>query len=152
MELNHPEELPDEDSKRFGIKSGKGRLIAEPGSDASVLLHDLEIVLEAKQLSRKSAACRRPSLHVGALWGIIDPKRLNGGFNAQPPGNWTPIKVFIGEGEQEGEVFMNMNPILKKGQFSIKDEEYGDAVLARLAEVLSKNSELNAPKTAASRP
>jgi hypothetical protein len=31
---------------------------------------------------------------------------------------------------------MNMNPILKKGQFSTKDEEYGDAVLARLAEVL----------------
>jgi len=54
--------------------------------------------------------------------------------------------------EQEGEVFMNMNPMVKKGQFSIKDDEYGDAALARLAEVLSKNSELNAPKTAASRP
>jgi hypothetical protein len=46
------------------------------------------------------------------------------------------MKIFIGEGEQEGEVFLNLNPVLKKGQFSIKDPDYGGIVLARLAEVL----------------
>jgi len=27
----------------------------------------------------------------------------------------TPIKIFIGEGEQEGEVFVNFNPAIGKG-------------------------------------
>jgi hypothetical protein len=54
----------------------------------------------------------------------------------QPRGNWTPMKIFIGEREQEGEVFLNLNPVLQKGQFSIKDPDYGGIVLARLAEVL----------------
>lgn len=60
----------------------------------------------------------------------------SGGFNAAPPGNWTAIKVFIGEGEQEAEVFLNINVVIKKGQFSIKDAEYGDLVLTQLAKVL----------------
>jgi hypothetical protein len=46
------------------------------------------------------------------------------------------LKIFLGEGEGEGEVFLNLNPVLKKGQFSIKDPEYGDIVLAQLASVL----------------
>jgi hypothetical protein len=61
---------------------------------------------------------------------------VNGGFNVAPPGNWTAIKIFIGEGEQESEVFLNINPVIKKGQFSIKDADYGDLVLAQLAKVL----------------
>jgi len=46
------------------------------------------------------------------------------------------MKLFIGEGDQEGEVFLNTNLVIKKGQFSIKDPDYGDAVLAQLARVL----------------
>jgi len=46
------------------------------------------------------------------------------------------MKIFIGEGDDEGQVFVNTNPVMRKGQFSIKDEEYGDIVLARLATVL----------------
>jgi hypothetical protein len=46
------------------------------------------------------------------------------------------MKIFIGEGDQEGDVFLNLNPVIKKGQFSIKDPDYGDIVLARLAQVL----------------
>lgn len=59
-----------------------------------------------------------------------------GGFNASPPGNWIAIKIFIGEGEQEAEVFLNFNTIIGKGQFSIKDPDYGDLVLKKLATVL----------------
>src|SRR5690348_9251660 len=61
----------------------------------------------------------------------------NGGFNVEAPGNWTAIKIFIGDGEQEAEVFLNIKPVIRKGQFSIKDPEYGDLVLAQLAKVLS---------------
>ena len=46
------------------------------------------------------------------------------------------MKIFIGEGEQESEVFVNLNPAIGKGQFSIKDADYGDKVLKQLATVL----------------
>jgi hypothetical protein len=46
------------------------------------------------------------------------------------------MKIFIGKGDQEGQVFLNLNPVSSGGQFSIKDSEYGDIVAARLAEVL----------------
>ena len=60
----------------------------------------------------------------------------NGGFNAGLPGGWSAIKLFIGEGEHEGQVFVNVNPTIGKGQFSIKDPDYGDIVLKQLAGVL----------------
>jgi hypothetical protein len=44
----------------------------------------------------------------------------------EPPGNWTAIKVFIGEGEQEAELFLNINEVSRKRQFSIKNPDYGD--------------------------
>ena len=59
-----------------------------------------------------------------------------GGFGAKPPGNWTAIKIFLGAGDQEGEVFLNLNPKIGKGQFSMKDAEYGELVLTELAKVL----------------
>jgi len=46
------------------------------------------------------------------------------------------MKIFIGKGDQEGQVFLNLNPVSGSGPFSIKDPEYGDIVVARLAEVL----------------
>ncbi len=45
------------------------------------------------------------------------------------------MKIFIGEND-EGQVFLNINPDLRKGEFSIKDSEYGNFVLAQLARVL----------------
>jgi hypothetical protein len=45
------------------------------------------------------------------------------------------MKIFIGE-NGEGEVFLNFSLATKTGQFSIKDPDYGDFVLAKLATVL----------------
>ena len=59
-----------------------------------------------------------------------------GGFNTTPPGNWTALKLFLGQGEQESELFLNINIETKKGQFSMKDPDYGDLALAELAKVL----------------
>jgi hypothetical protein len=69
-------------------------------------------------------------------FGENQSRSLDGGFFTKPPGNWRPGKIFIGHGEQEGEVFLNINPVLKMGEFSIKDPDYGDVVLAQLASVL----------------
>lgn len=129
--------MSDEEPRKFGIniESGKGRLIAEPGSDASLLLIDLKKALEAKTLpSRVQRVAAVPFTYVS--FGNNQSQALGGGFNAKPAGHWTPMKIFIGEGKQEGQVFVNLNPVIKKGQFSIKDPDYGDIILAQLAGVL----------------
>ena len=117
------------------ITFGEGRIAAEPGSDASVLLTDLKKAREAKQVP-KSVERMESLPFTFATIGENLSQAPAGGFNAKPPGNWTATKIFIGQGEQEGEVFLNINAAIKKGQFSIKDADYGDIVLSQLARVL----------------
>jgi hypothetical protein len=135
IELGPSKPLEDKESKDFDIQQGEGRFLAEPGSDANVLLGDLKNALEAKKFPAKVQRARDLPFVFVSL-GQNQSQDAGGGFNDQPPGHWTPIKLFIGEGEQEGEVFLNLNPVIKKGQFSIKDSEYGEIVLAHLARVL----------------
>src|SRR5215472_235317 len=135
IELSQSVPLDDKESREFNVESGKGRLIAEPGSDASVLLADLKKALVAKTMPTKVQ--RTNSLPFEFVsFGKNQSQAAGGGFNAKPPANWTPMKLFINEGHLEGEVFLNLNPVINKGQFSIKDEEYGDMELAQLARVL----------------
>ena len=123
------------DSKDFPMRVGEGRFVAERGSDASVLLLDLKNALEAKSLPSKVQRLESlPFTFVNI--GEDLSQAAGGGFNASPPGNWTAMKLFIGEGDQEAQVFLNLNPVIGKGQFSIKDSDYGDLVLAQLAKVL----------------
>ena len=135
IELSKARSVDDKESRSFDIKSGRGRFVAEPGSDASALLKELRTALEAKSLPAK---VRRVSTlpFTFVTFGQHESQASDGGFSSNPPGNWAPMKIFIGEGEQEGEVFLNLNPVLSKGQFSIKDPDYGDIVLRQLASVL----------------
>ena len=123
------------DSEMFPVESGKGRFLAEPESDASVLLLDLQKALEAKAVPPK---VRRAKSLPFTFVNIGDnlSQAPGGGFDAKPSGGWSVIKIFIGEGQQETEVFVNLNREIAKGQFSIKDPEYGDRVLKQLATVL----------------
>jgi hypothetical protein len=119
----------------FSLKLGEGRLIPEPGSDSSVLLVDLKKALQAK-------TAHQPSLEKASIpftyanIGDDLSQAAGGGFNARPKGNWTALKLFFGEGDQEAEVFLNINAKIKKAQFSMKDPDYGDLVLDQLAKVL----------------
>jgi hypothetical protein len=63
-----------------------------------------------------------------------DGSVVAGEFSPDPPGNWIVTKVFVASGE--GEFYLNLNPIEKKGEISMKDPEYGDIVLKELAKVL----------------
>jgi hypothetical protein len=92
------------DDKVLDMKSGEGKFIPEPGSDSSVLLADLKEALEAKALPAK---VQRAS---GLRFTFVsfepnESQAPGGGFALQPRGNWTPMKIFIGEGEQEGKFF-----------------------------------------------
>jgi hypothetical protein len=44
------------------------------------------------------------------------------------------MKLFFGD--DQGEVYLNFSPMLNKAEFSIKDPDYGDFVIAELAKVL----------------
>jgi hypothetical protein len=135
IELGAPNPLNDRESRKFDIQQGEGKFVSVPGSDASVLLADLKKSLEAKTLPVKVKRLSNLSF-VFITLGMNESQAPGGGFNDQPRGNWTTMKIFIGEGEQEGDLFLNLNPVIKKGQFSIKDPDYGDIVLTHLARVL----------------
>lgn len=135
IEFGPTRKIDSKDHNDFPMGVGKGKFVAEPGSDASVLLANLQKALEAKSLPGKVQ--RVPALPFEFV-NIGDnlSQAADGGFNSTPPGGWTALKIFIGEGEQEGEVFVNFNLAMRKGQFSIKDPDYGDLVLKQLATVL----------------
>jgi hypothetical protein len=123
------------DSKDFPIKVGEGRFVAEPGSDARGLLFDLKKALEAKALPSKVQRLESlPFTFVNI--GEHLSQAASGGFNVELPGNWTAIKNLHRRGRARAEVFININPVIGKGQFAIKDPDYGDLVLAQLAKVL----------------
>ena len=109
--------------------------MAIDGSDASVLLADLKQALEAKTIPTAPPRVKSlPFTFVNLGDGLSQIS--GGGFDANPPGNWTAMKIFMGEGAQESEVFLNINPVIKKGQFAIKDQDYGDLAISELAKVL----------------
>lgn len=54
LEFGEPTAMEDRVSKHFDVKTGKGRFVAEPGSDASVLLLDLKKALLAQTVPKKT--------------------------------------------------------------------------------------------------
>lgn len=127
---------PSSDKDFPDIKFGSGRFIAEPGSDAAVLLRDLKRVLEAKTMPTNVKRVSSLPFEF-AILGEHQSHVHGGGFSSEPKGDWIAMKVFVGPaGDEEGEVFLNLNPALRKGEFSIKDADYGDIVLRELAKVL----------------
>jgi hypothetical protein len=84
IELGASQPLDDKESKQFDIQSGHGKLVAEPGSDASILLTALKKALEAKTLPAKvQRASTLPFTFVS--FGSRQSQAPGGGFNANPP-------------------------------------------------------------------
>jgi len=128
-----PSHAGDDQDKALHVSFGKGRFLSEPGSDASVFLVNLKTALEAKTVPNK--VTRVASLPFEfVILGENQSRTSDGGFNAKPPGDWMPMKIFLAGGE--GEVFLNLNPATNRAEFSIKDPDYSDIVLAELAKIL----------------
>jgi hypothetical protein len=117
----------------FELEAGKGKFTSEEGSNPLPLLEALKKALEAKHMPRKVEHADMLSF-LYVVIGEHNSQAVGGGFNEKPSGNWTAMKIFLADGK--GEVFLNFNPVLHKAEFSIKDPEYGDIVLAELAKVL----------------
>lgn len=135
FEISTSKPMEREDGVNLEMSSGTGALLPEPGSDGSAMLAALQKALEAKHLPRKVKRAERLPFEYVVL-GDHNSQVEGGGFSAKTPGNWTAMKIFVGEGDDESEVFLNFNPVSRKAQFSEKDVDYGDAVLAKLATVL----------------
>jgi hypothetical protein len=121
------------DEKGSPVSAGQGRVLAEKDSDPIPLLESLQKALQAKRLpSKVQKADVLPFDYV--VVGENQTRSADGSFTDKPAGNWTAMKIFLAKGK--GEVFLNVNPVIHKAEFSIKDAGYGDIVLAELAKVL----------------
>jgi hypothetical protein len=135
IDFGVPESAPGKTAGDPPVKSGEGTLLPEPGSDATVLLADLQKALHAK------AAAKSPQTKTSVPFTYINlgdnlSEAVNGGFTANPPGNWTARKIILGDGDRESEIFLHLNAGSKKARFSMKDPSHGDLALAELAKVL----------------
>ena len=114
------------------LASGKGRLVSVAGSDPTPLLDALKEALEARH--RPKSAQKVDTLPFEyALLGDNQSRALDGSFNGAPKGNWTTTKLFLAN--DQAEVYFNFNPVIHKAEFSIKDRDYGDRLLAEFAKV-----------------
>ena len=122
-------------SSDIPVAPGEGKFLAVADSDNSVLLEDLKKALDARHMPGRSP--RIPELAFDAVVLGEKQSRSTSGFSSQPPGDWMLIKLFFPKGRgDEAEVFLNFNPVLGKGEFSIKDSDYGDYLLREFAKVL----------------
>jgi hypothetical protein len=118
------------------LASANGRFIADSASDSAVLLADLMRALDATAMP---SGVKRASALPFTYVILADHQTLSddGGFRSNPAGNWTAIKIFFPNGDDDdAEVFFNLDRVDGVGQFSIKDSDYGNDVLKKLANVL----------------
>jgi hypothetical protein len=135
IEIGPPTPMNSEADDKIQMSSGQGAILSVPGSDASSMLIALKKALEAKRIpARIQRTSRLPFEYV--ILGEHNSQAEGGGFSEKPPGHWTAMKIFLGNGDGESEVFLNFNPISGKAQFSEKDIDYGGQVVAQLAKVL----------------
>jgi hypothetical protein len=117
----------------FPVGFGKGRLLSITGSDSSVMLAQLKTALQAKAIPQSTK--RVPDVpFTYAVFGLQTRRYPDGGYGPEKTGTWITLKLFFRDGEPE--VFLNLNPVIGKGEFSIKDPDYGDEVISELAKVL----------------
>jgi hypothetical protein len=135
IDIGPPKPMDAEADGKIQVSSGQGAILPVPGSDASSMLIALKKALEAKHIpARTQRTSSLPFKYV--ILGEHNSQAEGGGFSDEPTGHWTAMKIFLGNGDDESEVFLNFNPISGKAQFSEKDIDYGDQVVAQLAKVL----------------
>jgi hypothetical protein len=138
VEIDHGKQSGSGKPGDFNFVDGEGAFIAEPGSDASIMLAELKKALEAtKSPARIKRVERLPFTYV--ILGQNQSRGPDGGFNGDPTGKWTAMKIFMETSdpdEDDCEVFLNFNVDEGKAEFSEKDVDFGNEVLAKLSKVL----------------
>ncbi len=134
MDFGAAESVPGKAAGDPVVLSGEGTLLPEAGSDASTLLIDLQKALRAATAAKAPATKTGVPFTYVKIGDHLSPAQ--GGFTANPPGDWTGMKLTFGDGDRVSEIFLHINAVTKKAQFSMKDPKYGDLALAELAKAL----------------
>ena len=66
--------------------------------------------------------------------GVAANDVVAGGFTSSPPGPWTSIKLFFGDGSAE--LYLNINVKDSIAEFAVKDEANGPDLLPFLGSVI----------------
>jgi hypothetical protein len=109
--------------------------VAVAGSKNSALLSALQRALEAKRVPAKLHRVSELQFAT-AVFGEKMSRNADGSYSDKPQGDWIALKIFLPKDGDKGEVFLNLNPAEGKGEFAIKDPDYGDYLLRQFAKVL----------------
>jgi hypothetical protein len=123
--------------KTQSLGFGHGKFTSVSGSQSGSFILALKTALQAKHMPQKVVRSETLTFDYADLGNGMS-RSQGGGFSLKPSGDWRTTKLFLaplGAGD-DIEVFLNLNPALRKGEFSLKDSEYGDDVLLQLAKVL----------------
>ena len=123
-------ELPI-NAKVHPVSISKGSFKRVEGSKPSALLIALKKALEAKRIPVPLEKLNELNFDVAILENNSTLEQ-NLDFYGRD-GGWIKTKIFLSN--DEAEVYLNLNPSQGVGEFSIKDEEYGDRVLQELAKI-----------------
>ena len=81
----------------------------------------------------------RDSLRLDVSLLAVDAARNSeGAFGRAGTGSWIAAKLFFAD--DEGEVYLNLNPARNEAEFGVKDPEYGPVVLRELGRLRSASS------------
>ena len=119
------------EDKSGSVSVGRGKLLPETDSDPLPFLQSLKTALQAKRLPTKTVQADALPFDYMIL-GQNQTRSPDDSFTGTPKGNWTAMKISF----EQGEVFLNLNPVAHKAEFAIKDPASGDIVLAELAKIL----------------
>lgn len=113
-------------------------LIRRAASDCTRFLRELAPVLGFEGDLPAPPAASRLAVSLAVLGSNLSrgtgKEAIAGSFQKDPPGRWISTKLFLADGE--GEVFLNLDPTGRMGEFAIKDDDYATIVVTELAKVL----------------
>lgn len=123
----------------LGFAFTQGAFYREPGSNSEALLREISAALEAEPVKIPAAETVDRLPFNAVILGVNLSRGSGkdshaGAFTSSPGGNWISTKVFIGE--EEAEFYLNIEPMSGKAEITIKDPEYGTAVVKELGKVL----------------
>jgi len=116
---------------------GSGTFSREEKSDTSVLLRDLGKALRGR-VPEKVDQVDELTVTFYVL-GDKMTKTEKGSFKGGGKGDWLLVKMFVFH--DEAEFYLNINEKTGKGEFALKDPDYGDRVLKELAKVFSPSAD-----------
>lgn len=73
-----------------------------------------------------------------ALLAVGAARSSDGAFGRTGTGTWVAAKLFFAD--DEGELYLNLNPPRGEAEFGVKDEEYGATVLREISRLRSDSA------------